>query len=63
VIGRIYEDRHALPNLRWFWSITVFTFDPALGITIKGRAPSLEDAKARFKSSWSKVPKHVASAQ
>jgi hypothetical protein len=23
-IGRIYEDLHALPELRWFWSITVF---------------------------------------
>jgi hypothetical protein len=23
-IGRIYEDLHALPELRWFWSIIVF---------------------------------------
>jgi hypothetical protein len=23
-IGRIYEDLHVLPELRWFWSITVF---------------------------------------
>jgi hypothetical protein len=23
-IGRIYEDKHARPDLRWFWSIIVF---------------------------------------
>jgi hypothetical protein len=22
-IGRMYEDQHAKPELRWFWSITV----------------------------------------
>jgi hypothetical protein len=22
-VGRIYEDRHSRPELRWFWSITV----------------------------------------
>jgi hypothetical protein len=22
-VGRIYDDRHNLPDLRWFWSITV----------------------------------------
>jgi hypothetical protein len=22
-IGRMYEDRQTLPELRWFWSITV----------------------------------------
>jgi hypothetical protein len=21
-VGRIYEDRHSRPELRWFWSIT-----------------------------------------
>ena len=26
-MGRIYEDRHTLPDLRWFWSITVYV-DP-----------------------------------
>jgi hypothetical protein len=54
IIGRIYEDQHTLPALRWFWSITEYV-DPALPITRNGRAPSLQDAKARFKSSWSKV--------
>ena len=54
VIGRIYEDRHTPPELRWFWSITVYV-DPALGVTTNGRVPTLEEAKARFKSSWSRV--------
>jgi len=26
-VGRMYEDCHALPELRWFWSITVFVGD------------------------------------
>ena len=26
-IGRMYEDRQTLPELRWFWSITVYV-DP-----------------------------------
>jgi hypothetical protein len=45
--------RHTLPQLRWFWSITVYV-DPALGVTTKGRVPTLE-AKARFCASWSRV--------
>jgi hypothetical protein len=40
--------------VRWFWSITEHV-DPALGIVTNGRVPTLEDAKARFESSWSKV--------
>ena len=54
VIGRIYEDRHTPAEFRWFWSITEYV-DPALGITTNGRVPSLEEAKAHFESSWSKV--------
>jgi hypothetical protein len=23
-VGRLYEDRHSRPDLRWFWSITVY---------------------------------------
>ena len=23
-VGRLYEDRHSKPELRWFWSITVY---------------------------------------
>jgi hypothetical protein len=52
-IGRIYEDRHSRPELRWFWSITVYV-DPKLGITTSGRAPSLDRAKAQFLPNWQK---------
>jgi hypothetical protein len=40
-------------ELRWFWSITVYV-NPMLGITTSGRAPSLDEAKAQFLSSWRK---------
>ena len=50
-VGRIYEDRQTLPDLRWFWSITVYV-DPKQGIKTSGRAPSLEEAKAQFLSNW-----------
>jgi hypothetical protein len=56
-IGRMYEDKHAPPDVCWFWSITLHV-DPALGITTNGRVPSLEEAKTRFKSSWSRVREH-----
>ena len=36
--GRIYEDLHALPDLRWFWSITVFV-GYQRGLTTNGRRP------------------------
>jgi hypothetical protein len=52
-VGRMYEDLHALPELRWFWSITVFVGD-RLGVTTDGRAPTLELAKARFLNNWKK---------
>jgi hypothetical protein len=52
-IGRMYEDWHALPELRWFWSITVFVgYRP--GVTTHGRTPTLEEAKAQFLSNWQK---------
>ena len=50
-VGRIYEDRHTLPNLRWFWSITVYV-DPKQSVTTSGRAASLDEAKAQFLSNW-----------
>jgi len=47
------EDLHALPALRWFWSITVFVgYRP--GVTTFGRVPSLGEAKARFLTNWQK---------
>jgi hypothetical protein len=51
VIGRICEDWHTLPDLRWFWSITVYV-DPRQGINTSGRAASLDEAKAQFLSNW-----------
>ena len=50
-VGRVYEDRHSRPELRWFWSITVYV-NPKLGITTSGRAPSLETAKGEFVTNW-----------
>ena len=49
--GRIYEDRHSRPELRWFWAISVYV-NPKLGITTSWRAQSLDEAKAQFLSSW-----------
>jgi hypothetical protein len=43
-VGRLYEDRHSRPELRWFWSITVY-INPNLGITTTGRAPTMNEAK------------------
>ena len=37
VIGRIYEDWHMLPDLRWFWSITVYV--DAKREALPGNAP------------------------
>ena len=53
----LYEDRHSKPELRWFWSITVYV-NPMLGITTSGRAPSLDQAKAQFLASWQKYRAH-----
>src|ERR1700736_3530306 len=44
-IGRMYEDRQTLPELRWFWSITVYV-DPKRGINTSGRAASLDESGA-----------------
>jgi len=52
-VGRVYEDRHSKPELRWFWSITVYV-NPKLGITTSGRAASIEEAKAQFLANWQK---------
>jgi hypothetical protein len=52
-IGRMYEDRHAKAELRWFWSITVYV-NPKHGIITRGRTATLEEAKAKFLASWRK---------
>jgi hypothetical protein len=53
-IGRMYEDCHARPELRWFWSITVFVGSRP-HVRTDGCTASLEEAKAQFMSSWSRV--------
>jgi hypothetical protein len=55
VIGRIYEQRYVPADVRWFRSITAFHVDPALGIDTNGRVPTLDEAKAQFRSSWNRV--------
>ena len=52
-VGRLYEDRHSRPELRWFWSITVY-INPNLGITTSGRAPTMNEAKEHFLRNWQK---------
>jgi hypothetical protein len=50
-IGRIYEDRGALPPLRWFWAL----FGPHAGPHVMrkdGRAAILEDAKVELYLNW-----------
>jgi hypothetical protein len=42
------------PELRWFWSITIYV-DPKLGITTSGRAATIECAKEQFRQSWERV--------
>ena len=49
VVGRIYEDRHALPELHWYWSLTNLGACHA-GIPTSGRAPTLDEAKAQFQA-------------
>ena len=41
-IGRMYEDRSARPELRWFWSIVVFVGSRP-GIATHGRTATIED--------------------
>jgi hypothetical protein len=60
-VGRLYEDRHSRPQLRWFWSITIYV-NPKLGITTSGRAPSLVQAKAQFLTNWRKCRTEPASS-
>ena len=57
-VGRVYEDRHSRPELRWFWSITVYV-NPKLGITTSGRAASLDAAKARIPDQLAEVPRRL----
>jgi hypothetical protein len=53
-IGRLYEDRNTQPELRWFWSITVFVGSRP-GIATHGRTATIEEAKAQFIRNWNRV--------
>jgi hypothetical protein len=50
-IGRLYEDRTTLPELRWYWSIIVIGAHQA-GIKTSGRAATLEAAKEAFRANY-----------
>ena len=49
-VGRIFE-RHSVPELPWFWSITTIPSDEA-GIYTYGRAATMETAKADFQANY-----------
>ena len=51
-IGRIYE-RHGFPDaVRFFWSLHGIVLTRPSDIHTDGHMPSLEAAKAEFKSNW-----------
>jgi hypothetical protein len=55
VVGRIYEDASGStpPGMRWFWSITEIV--PATPDVTNGHAATLDQAKARFRDSWTRT--------
>jgi hypothetical protein len=54
-VGRIYEDRSTLPELRWYWSVLAIGAHQA-GIKTSGRAATLQEAKAQFETNYRKWP-------
>ena len=50
-VGRLYEDRTTLPDLRWYWSVLVIGAHQA-GIKTNGRAATFEEAKAAFQTNY-----------
>ena len=50
-VGRLYEDRSTLPELRWYWSVLVIGAHQA-GIDTSGRAATMEAAKAAFQANY-----------
>jgi hypothetical protein len=53
VLGRIYEECGARPELRWYWAINGVHAGPSV-MRKDGRARSLEGAKAQFADNWQK---------
>ena len=52
-VGRIYEERGAPADLKWFWAITGIFGTPA-DMRMDGHAPTLELAQAQLAESWRK---------
>ena len=52
-MGRIYEERGAREELRWYCSFFGILAKPS-DVRTDGRAPTLEAAKADFEASWRK---------
>jgi hypothetical protein len=62
-IGRMYEDPHALPELRWFWSITVFVgYRPGLQRAV-GRQPYRKPRRGFWRTGRSAAPTRLAPAR
>jgi hypothetical protein len=53
-VGRLYEDRNRRPELRWFWSITVYV-NPKLGITT-----AVSKLRSRIRAPAKKQPRSWA---
>jgi hypothetical protein len=52
VVGRIYEERHAPEELRWFWALNG-VHAPQV-VTTSGKVATLEQAKAQLAENWRK---------
>jgi hypothetical protein len=52
LIGRIYERKGFPDAVRFFWSLHGVALTRAPDIHTDGHTPSLEAAKAEFKSNW-----------
>jgi len=52
-VGRIYEERGAPADLKWFWAITGIFGTPA-DMRMDGHAPTLESAEAQLGENWRK---------
>jgi hypothetical protein len=50
VVGRIYEDRTAPEELRWYWTLNG-VHGPRM-VTTSGKVATLEQAKAQLAGNW-----------
>ena len=55
-VGRLYEDRHSKPELRWFWSITVYVDPPGSGSPRAAGHRAYTRPRLSFLASWQKIP-------